>query len=136
MLIAGLIDAEFPDYKQVTPDVSRVLINIGRMELLGALKRVSILSSEKTHSVKILINSDGVTLISISPEVGEAKEVIPLEYSGEPVELGFNARYLMDVLEAISQDVVQVGLIDELSPTVIKPVGDEVYISVIMPMRV
>ncbi len=116
--------------------MSRVLINIGRMELLGALKRVSILSSEKTHSVKILINSDGVTLISISPEVGEAKEVIPLEYSGEPVELGFNARYLMDVLEAISQDVVQVGLIDELSPTVIKPVGDEVYISVIMPMRV
>jgi len=55
---------------------------------------------------------------------------------GEPIELGFNARYLMDVLEAITGDVVQVGLIDELSPTTIRPEGDEVYLSVIMPMRV
>ncbi len=136
VLIARLIDAEFPDYKQVTPDTTKVTININRTELLSALKRVSILSSEKTHSIKIMLNSDGVTLISVSPEVGEAKEVVPLEYSGEPIELGFNARYLMDVLEAITGDVVQVGLIDELSPTTIRPEGDEVYLSVIMPMRV
>lgn len=136
VLIARLIDADFPDYKQVTPEVTKITITIGRDELLSALKRVSILSSEKTRSVKLNIEKDLITLVSVSPEFGEAKESIPLEYSGEPAELGFNARYLMDVLEAITQEKVQIGLIDELSPAVIKPGDEEVYISVIMPMRV
>ncbi|MGH7891680.1 MAG: DNA polymerase III subunit beta, partial [Thermodesulfobacteriota bacterium] len=77
-----------------------------------------------------------MTLISISPEIGEAKETVPLDYSGDPIELGFNARYLMDVLEVITGERVQIGLIDELSPAVLRPEGDEVYLSVIMPMRV
>jgi DNA polymerase-3 subunit beta len=72
----------------------------------------------------------------VSPEVGEAKETVPLEYSGDPIELGFNARYLMDVLEVITSGRVQIGLIDELSPAVLRPEGEEVYLSVIMPMRV
>jgi len=127
VLIARLIDADFPDYKQVTPEVTKVTIKIGRDELLSALKRVSILSSEKTRSVKLNIEKDVMTLASVSPEFGEAKESIALEYSGEPAELGFNARYLMDVLEAITQEKVQIGLIDELSPAVIKPDDDEVY---------
>ena len=60
----------------------------------------------------------------------------PLDYSGDPIELGFNARYLMDVLEVITSGRVQIGLIDELSPAVLRPEGEEVYLSVIMPMRV
>jgi len=136
VLIARLIDADFPDYKQVTPEVTKVTISIGRDELLSALKRVSILSSEKTRSVKLNIEKGAMTLISVSPEFGEAKESIALDYDGEPAELGFNARYLMDVLEAITQEKVQIGLIDELSPAVIRPDDDEVYMSVIMPMRV
>ncbi len=136
VLIARLIDADFPDYKQVTPEVTKVTISIGRDELLSALKRVSILSSEKTRSVKLNIEKGAMTLISVSPEFGEAKESITLDYDGEPVELGFNARYLMDVLEAITQEKVQIGLIDELSPAVIRPDDTEIYMSVIMPMRV
>jgi len=97
---------------------------------------VSILSSEKTRSVKLSINKNGMTLVSVSPEVGEAKEVMALEYSGEEIDLGFNAKYLMDVLEVIPEEKVELGLTDELSPAVIKPVGDEHYLSVIMPMRV
>jgi len=77
-----------------------------------------------------------MTMISVSPEIGEAKETVPLDYSGDPMELGFNARYLMDVLEVIAEERVQIGLIDELSPAVLRPEGDEVYLSVIMPMRV
>lgn len=136
VLIARLIDADFPDYKQVTPEVTKVTISIGKDELLSALKRVSILSSEKTRSVKLNIENGSMTLASVSPEFGEAKETLSLDYSGEPAELGFNARYLMDVLEAITQEKVTIGLIDELSPAVIKPADDEVYMSVIMPMRV
>lgn len=136
VLMARLIDAEFPDYRQVTPEVTKATLTLKKDEFLGALKRVSILSSEKTRSVKFIINSKGMTLISVSPEVGEAKEAVPLEYSGEPMELGFNSRYLMDVLEVIAEERVQIGLIDELSPAVLRPEGDEVYLSVIMPMRV
>ena len=136
VLVARLIDADFPDYKQVTPESTKLTLSLDRDNFLSALKRVSILSSEKTRSVKFNIDTQGLTLVSVSPEIGEAKETVSLEYSGDPVELGFNARYLMDVLEAISEDTVEIGLIDELSPAVIKPKGEEVYLSVIMPMRV
>ena len=125
-----------PDYKQVTPESTKLSISLERDNLLHALRRVSILSSEKTRSVKFGIDKGSLTLISVSPEVGEAKETLPLNYDGDQVELGFNARYLMDVLEVITEDRVEIGLIDELSPAVIKPGGDEVYLSVIMPMRV
>ncbi|MGB7290605.1 MAG: DNA polymerase III subunit beta [Thermodesulfobacteriota bacterium] len=135
-LIVRLVDAEFPDYKQVIPKSTKTSFELGRAELLNALRRVSILSSEKTKSVKLSINKTGITLVSVSPEVGEAKEVIPVEYSGEEIELGFNAKYLMDVLEVIPEEKVEFGLSDELSPAVIKPMGDEHYLSVVMPMRV
>lgn len=136
VLLARLIDADFPDYKQVTPESTKLTLSLERDKFLSALRRVSILSSEKTRSVKFNIDTQGLTLVSVSPEIGEAKETVSLEYSGDPVELGFNARYLMDVLEAISEDTVEIGLIDELSPAVIRPKGEEVYLSVIMPMRV
>jgi DNA polymerase-3 subunit beta len=136
ILIARLIDADFPDYRQVTPEVTKATLTLDRNVFLRALKRVSILSSEKTRSVKFIINPSGMTMISVSPEVGEAKETIPLDYAGEPIELGFNARYLMDVLEVMAQERVQIGLIDELSPAVLRPESDELYLSVIMPMRV
>jgi len=82
------------------------------------------------------VNTGEMTLVSVSPELGEAREVVPIEFAGDPIELGFNARYLMDVLEVIGEETVHLGITDELSPAVIKPVGEEVYISVIMPMRV
>ncbi len=80
-----------------------------------------------------------ITLSSVSPELGEAKEIVPIDYTGDSIELGFNARYLMDVLEATSEDMVQLGIIDQLNPVLIKPVSDtkeQLYLSVIMPMRV
>ena len=144
ILISRLIDADFPNYEQVIPKSSKTTITISSSEFLGALKRVSILSSEKTRGVKFKLDKDGITLVTISPEVGEAKELVPVEYSGEPMELGFNSRYLLDVLEVITHDKVQLGLTDELSPIVIKPdpetssgqVEGESYLSVIMPMRI
>ncbi len=136
ILLVRLVDAEFPDYKQVIPKSTKTSFELGRAELLNALRRVSILSSEKTKSVKLNINKNGMTLVSVSPEVGEAKEVMPFEYTGEEIELGFNAKYLMDVLEVITEEKVELGLSDELSPAVLKPVGDENYLSVVMPMRV
>jgi DNA polymerase-3 subunit beta len=136
ILIVRLIDAEFPDYKQVIPEATRSTIAVKQAEFLSALRRVSILSSDKTKSVKISLSDDEMTLASVSPEIGEAKEVVPVGFKGGQMEVGFNARYLMDVLEVIGEEDVLLGITDELSPAVIKPVGEENYISVIMPMRV
>ena len=131
-----LIDAEFPNYKQVIPEATQRSIEVRLDDFLSALRRVSIISSERTKGVKISLDDGNMTLVSVSPELGEAREVVPITYKGDSIELGFNARYLIDVLEVISSELVQLSISDELSPVIIRPIGDEEYISVIMPMRV
>lgn len=138
-LIIRLIDAEFPNYRQVIPENTNITLHIRREEFLSALRRVSIFSIETTRAIKMGIENGIITLSSVSPELGEAKEIVPIDYTGDSIELGFNARYLMDVLEATSEDMVQLGIIDQLNPVLIKPVSDtkeQLYLSVIMPMRV
>ncbi|HEY7535453.1 MAG TPA: DNA polymerase III subunit beta [Thermodesulfobacteriota bacterium] len=135
-LIVRLIEAEFPNYKQVMPETTQRTITVKRDDFLSALKRVSTISSDRTKGVKINLDNGYMTLMSASPEQGEAKEVVPVEFKGDPVDLGFNARYLIDVLEVINSEAVQASVGDELSPVMVKPVGDDIYISVIMPMRV
>lgn len=136
VLYSRLIDADFPDYRQVTPDSTKHKFKVSTSHLLSALKRVSIFSSEKTKSVKVKLDSNELILISVSPEVGEAKESIMIEYSGDPFEIGFNSRYVMDVLEAIGESVAIFGVSDELSPAMIRPESGDHYVNVIMPMRV
>src|SRR3990172_5069746 len=131
-----LIDAEFPNYKQVIPEATQRSVEVRRDDFLSALRRVSIISSERTKGVKISLDDGNMTLVSVSPELGEAREVVPIKYKGDSIEFGFNARYLIDVLEVIISELVQLGISDELSPLIIRPIGDEEYISVIMPMRV
>ena len=136
VLVSRLIDADFPDYKQVTPESSSFNISIGRRGLLNALRRVSLFSSEKTRSIKLKIDSGVMVLSSISPEVGEAEESLEIDFEGGPLELGFNSTYFIEALEVIEEDSIRLGLTDELSPATISAVGNDNYISVIMPMRV
>lgn len=136
VLYSRLIDADFPDYRQVTPDSTKHRFKVNTSHLLSALKRVSIFSSEKTKSVKVKLGSNELSLISVSPEEGEGNESIMIEYQGEPFEIGFNSRYIMDVLEASGEAVVVFGVSDELSPAVIRPESGDHYVNVIMPMRV
>ena len=135
-LFSRLIELEYPDYKQVIPEQSKFSFTVNREVLNGAVRRVSVLSSEKTKSIKMNLSSSKIQLVSVTPELGEAKEEIDVEYTDDPVELGFNSVYLMDVLEAIDTEQVVIEITDELSPALIKPMGEQEYISVIMPMRV
>ena len=136
VLITRLIEGQFPDYEGVIPkDFSRHA-TVGHERLLRALRRVSLLSNEKTRPVKIEFESDGLTLRSNTPEMGEAVERIPADYNGEKMEMGFNARYLLEALAQIDDDQVAIELNDPLSPGVMQPAGDHDYFYVIMPMRV
>jgi DNA polymerase-3 subunit beta len=135
-LVTRLIEGQFPDYEGVIPkDFSRrVLVEHDR--LLRALRRVSLLSNEKTRPVKIEFDKERLTLRSNTPEMGEAKEEIPADYDGEPMDMGFNARYLLEALAVMTSEQVAIELNDPLSPGVLRCHGDEDYFYVVMPMRV
>jgi DNA polymerase III subunit beta len=138
MLISRMIDGQFPAYERVIPKGNDKHIEFERDRLTNAVKRVALLSNERSRAVKFQIEQGKVDVTSSSPEIGEAHEMLPVDYSGAPMQICFNAQYVLDFLAAVSTDVVSFELKDEVSQAVVKPVGAEGYdyTYVIMPMRV
>src|SRR5712691_4189873 len=138
MLISRMIDGQFPAYERVIPKGNDKLIEFERERLTNAVRRVALLSNERSRAVKFQIDRGKVDVTSSSPDLGEAHETLPVEYSGEAMQICFNAQYVLDFLSAVATDVVSLELKDEVSQAVMKPVGAEgyEYTYVIMPMRV
>jgi DNA polymerase-3 subunit beta len=138
LLISRMIDGQFPAYERVIPKGNDKHIEFERDRLTNAVKRVALLSNERSRAVKFLIEKGKVDVTSSSPDIGEARETLPVDYSGDSVQICFNAQYVLDFLSAVSTDVVSLDLKDEVSQAVVKPVGAEGYdyTYVIMPMRV
>lgn len=130
-----LLEGEFPDYKKVIPKDNDKEVVADKSNLLHSLKRVSILSSDKIKGVKFSFSKSVLTVSSSSPDIGEATEEIDIEYGGDDVEIAFNARYFIDMLEALSEDKVRIALKDSLSPGFLRPMGSDDYTYIIMPMR-
>jgi DNA polymerase III subunit beta len=137
-LISRMIDGQFPAYERVIPKGNDKHIEFERDRLTNAVKRVALLANERSRSVKFQIDKGKVDVTSSSPELGEAHETLPVEYSGAPMQICFNAQYVLDFLAAVTTDVVALELKDEVSQAVMTPVGAEGYdyTYVIMPMRV
>ncbi len=135
-LVMRLIEGVFPDYRQVVPKAGEKVFKVGRVRFLETLRRISLLASDKSHAVKLELAKGNVRVFSQNPDLGEGKEDVPVEYQGEPLKIGFNARYLMDVLQVLGSDDVTVELADDLSPGVLRPAGEEGYTAVVMPMRI
>ena len=131
-----LIDGQFPDYKEVIPKEQEKSLKLNRVTLLDTLKRISLLSEEKSHAVRVELAENRLRISSQNPDLGEAHEDVPVEYTGKKVEVGFNARYLVDALQVMSTDEVLFEIVDEQSPGVLRPAGDRSYTAVIMPMRI
>ena len=136
ILIMRLLDAEFPDYRQVIPNSPKRHIRVKRSQIQDSLRRVSILSSEKTRGVKFNFNEDYLELSSYNPEFGEAKEELPVEYKGETLQIGFNSRFVMEVLNNLKSEEVVFEIEDNVSPAIIRPADDPMHTCVIMPMRI
>jgi DNA polymerase III subunit beta len=137
-LISRMIDGQFPAYERVIPKGNDKHIEFERDRLATALKRVALLANERSRAVKIQLDKGKVDVTSSSPEFGEARETLPVEYSGPAMQICFNAQYVIDFLSAGMTDVVALELKDEVSQAVMTPVGAEgyEYTYVIMPMRV
>lgn len=130
-----LLEGDFPDYRQVIPQRNMRRLSIRRDELVKALRRVSILSSEKTHSVRFKVSSDCLEISASNPDLGESRETLEVASDGEPLSIGFNARYFLDALSVLDGDNVSIELGDSLNPGIIKGDGREDVMFVVMPMR-
>lgn len=135
LISVRLLEGEFPDYKKVIPKDNDKEVLADKANLLHSLKRVSLLSSDKIKGVKFSFRDANLTVSSSSPDLGEATEEIDINYNGGEIEIAFNARYFIDMLEALEEDQVRIVLKDSLSPGILRPMGSEDYTYIIMPMR-
>jgi DNA polymerase-3 subunit beta len=135
-LFMRLIDGDFPDYTKVIPTGNPNIAKLDHDELLQALRRVSILSSERYKGIKMEFTDGRVSISANNPDIGEAVEEIEADYKGKGLSIGFNARYLIDVLGVLTgEGEIDIELKDELSPSIIRKSGIEGYLYVLMPMR-
>ena len=132
-LVSKLIEGTYPNFRQVIPTETKERVPMERELLLSALRRASILASEKSQSVKLNFAKNTLTITATTPEVGEAKETLSINYKGKEVTIAFNPQYMMDPLRNLDADEVFIELTDELSPGVIKVNAPFLY--VLMPMR-
>jgi len=134
-LAMRLIEGEFPNYRQVIPnEPGRRLVVVGE-SFTRALRRVHLLSSAQSHSVKLEVKEGQVAISTRNPDIGDAREELDVDYAGEEMEIGFNARYLIDALQALNAKEVTLGLQDNLSPVQVRPADDDESLAVVMPMR-
>jgi DNA polymerase-3 subunit beta len=138
ILISRMIDGQFPAYERVIPKNNDKDIDFEKERLTSAVKRVALLSNERSRAVKFEIGKGKVEVTSSSSEFGEASEEIAVDYSGAPLAISFNAQYVLDFLSAVETDSVQLSLKDEVSQAVMRPIGAQgySYTYVIMPMRI
>ena len=136
VLTSKLIDGSFPDYNRVIPTANDKLLKLDPVSFKAGVDRVATIASEKTRAVKISLDRDRVTLSVTSPENGLATEELAADYSSDGLEIGFNARYLLDILSEIEGDTVEVHLADAAAPTLLRENDKSSALYVLMPMRV
>ncbi len=135
-LVMRLIEGEFPNYRQVIPKEANIHLTIPVEAISRALRRVALLSAERSRAVKLELASGQLSLSSNNPDVGDAREELDIDYAGEPLSIAFNSRYLMDALTAVRAKEVRLDLQDASSPTQLRPTDDDDALAVIMPMRI
>ena len=139
LMVIRLIDGEFPEYEQVIPKGNDKRIVIQKERMYGCLRRVSTMASERVEGIKLSVKKNSIELFSYHQDFGDAKEEVEVTYEGPPIEIGFNARYLMEALNVIEMDEVIMELKDEGSPGILRPLSTAEpsnQICIIMPMRI
>ena len=134
-LVMRLIEGEFPNYQQVIPDSLEHQLVLPADPLLHALRRVSLLSSERSRAVTLELSNGKLMITSSNPDLGDAREELDIDYAGDTIAIGFNSKYLIEALGVSGAKEVRFGLQDDLSPTQLVPTDDEDTLAVVMPMR-
>jgi DNA polymerase-3 subunit beta len=132
-----MVEAQFPAFEKVVGVTGECKVSVGREALNSAIRRVSLLSSERGRAVRLSLEEGSLEVSASSPELGEARESLPVEYAGEAVQIGFNAQYLIEFLGVVGTDQVALEVKDAESQGLLRPVGEDGgdYRYVVMPMR-
>ncbi|NCN95640.1 MAG: DNA polymerase III subunit beta [Bdellovibrionales bacterium] len=136
LLLVRLIEGKYPNYQQLVPQNLKETLRAPKETLLSSLKRVSLLSNAKSKGVTLSLSQGKMEIASNNPELGDAKEEIEVDYKGKDIRIGFNAKYILDVLGSIKEEIIEIDFNDNLSPGVVRPDKDMSYTCVVMPMRI
>ncbi len=138
ILVSRIIEGKFPNYETVIPKDNPNTLVLSREELASSIRRVSLLSTERSKGVKFFIEKDKIRLFSSNPEIGEARDKIDIDYKGKNIEIGFNSQYLLDFLSTVKSDKVRFELKDENNAVLMRPESEEdmEYSYVLMPMKI
>lgn len=136
LLTSRLMEGNYPNYQQVIPKESGKKISVNRAELESALRRVSVLSKDKASAVKVSFASGTMTLFTSSPDYGEASEDLPVQYEGDSLSTGFNARYLLDVFSVMDGETISLQMETPLSPCLIQEPDNPGFKCVVMPVKI
>ncbi len=136
VLSSKLIDGTFPDYDRVIPDGNDKTLEVNCEDFAAAVDRVATISTDKSRAIKLSVDAGTIVLSASSPESGTASEEIEVDYSLGPIEIGFNARYLLDIAQQIEGTMAQFVMADSGSPTIVRDTDDPTSLYVLMPMRV
>jgi len=133
-MLVRLLDAEFPDYRAGIPeDKNSNPMTIDRKSLLAAMRRMNLNTDERYQGVKITTGADYLEMVSVNPDLGDVEEKIEIKYDGEPIEIGFNPKYFIDVLQTMDSDVICLDIKDQTSPCLITGEQDEGFLGLLMP---
>ncbi len=135
-LMVRLIEGKYPNYQQFIPKNLGKKVRLNKDQLVSSLKRVSLLSNQKYKGVTLALMSGRLEISTNSPELGDAKEELDVAYQGTDLKIGFNAKYILDVLNNLDDSEIDLNLNDQLSPGMLRPHNDSSYTCVIMPMRI
>jgi len=136
-LISRIIEGKFPNYEAVIPKDNPNTFTVSKEEITDAVRRVSLFSTERSKGIKFYLEKNKIKLFSSNPEIGEARDKVDVDYTGEDLEIGFNSQYLLDFLATVSAETVRFELKDTNSSVLMKPeVEEEIeYVYVLMPMK-
>ena len=136
ILISRLIEGHFPNYEQVIPISSEIKLKINTEELLQATRRVALLTTEKSSSIRYSLKKNKLVINANTEGLGEARDVVGIDYAGGEMEIAYNPQFLISVLRNIGCEEVYLELTNSLNPCLIRPTTGEDYISIVMPMRI
>ncbi len=135
LLKVSLVDGEYPDYRRVIPTEKGVVLGIEKDKLIHALRRMSVISSDRYNGVIISLSAGKIVLNSNNPDVGEANEEIDIVYEGEPRSVGYNVTYLTDAIDVVDEERVDFEIGEGMKPGIIRAVGNENYFCIVMPLK-
>ncbi|MFO1189741.1 MAG: DNA polymerase III subunit beta [Alphaproteobacteria bacterium] len=136
VITSKLIDGTFPDYERVIPTGNDRILEVDSRAFANAVDRVSTISSERSRAVKLSVKRGHLVLSTTSPDNGSATEELEVAYAGDDIDVGFNARYVLDITQQIEGDTLRLAFADAASPTLASDVADASALYVLMPMRV